>query len=208
MSIKVALQKLGFGPTLHMIDLLSGYPELSDTFREAYDGRPTDWKSVLQGWESGMDWPACSFYKQFMELWPEAPVILNVRDPEGWYKSTENTIYKAAMAAKKDPGVGGRPAGKMLRRIVWEGDLQGKFADKPAALEIFHQWNEDVKAYVPAERLLVFDVHDGWEPLCAFLGVPVPDEPFPHLNDTQSFLDMISRGAHTSGEQVAAINRT
>ncbi|HEV3309747.1 MAG TPA: sulfotransferase, partial [Chloroflexota bacterium] len=88
MSLKAALQQLGFGPCLHMIDLLSGHPELSDTFREAYDGKSTDWATTLEGWESCVDWPACSFYKDLMRVWPDAPVILNVRDPEGWYKST------------------------------------------------------------------------------------------------------------------------
>lgn len=206
MSLKVALQDLGFGPCLHMIDLLSGRPELSDIFREAYDGRPADWKAVLEGWESVVDWPGCSFYKQFMQLWPDAPVILNVRDPEGWYKSTYNTIYQAAIVMPQTPEMANRPANKMLRRIVWDGDLRGKFEDKDAALAIFEQWNQEVRDTVPAERLLEFDVKQGWEPLCEFLGVDVPEGPFPHLNDTQSFLDMIQRGAHTSGEKVAALN--
>jgi len=200
-SLKVALQRLGFGPCLHMIDLLSGNPELADTFREAYDGKPTDWETALEGWESCVDWPGCSFYQRFIELWPNAPVILNVRDPEGWYKSTYNTIYQAAMVIPQTPEQLARPAARMLRRIVWEGDLQGKFENKQAAIEIFEAWNEKAKATVPKERLLVFDVLDGWQPLCDFLGVDAPDEPFPHKNDTQSFLDMINRGAHESGEQ-------
>jgi hypothetical protein len=206
MSLKVALQRLDFGPCLHMIDLLSGNPELSDIFREAYDGKPTDWEAALQGWESAVDWPACSFYRQFMDRFPDAPVILNVRDGEGWYKSTYNTIYQAAMVLPQTLEMEARPASKMLRRVVWEGDLQGKFQDKGAALEIFERWNDEVRNSVPKDRLLEFNVIEGWEPLCAFLGVDVPDEPFPHLNDTQSFLEMIQRSAHTSGEKVAALN--
>jgi hypothetical protein len=204
-SLKVALQTLGFGPCLHMIDLLSGYPELSDAFRKAYDGAQPDWITLLDGWESCVDWPTCSFYKQLMEIWPDAPVILNVRDPDSWYKSTYNTIYQAAMVIPQTPEQLARPAARMLRRVVWEGDLQSKFEDKETAIEIFNAWNESVKAYVPADRLLVFDVTEGWEPLCAFLGLAVPDEPFPHKNDTQSFLDMINRGAHETGEQVAKL---
>jgi hypothetical protein len=208
MSLKVALQQVGFGPCLHMIDLLSGHPEMSDAFREAYDGNETDWKSLLEGWESCVDWPACSFYKQLMEVYPDAPVILNVRDAEGWYKSTYNTIYQAAMVIPQTEEQRNRPASKMLKRIVWEGDLQSKFEDKEAAIEIFNTWNEEVKQNVPADRLLVFNVTEGWEPLCKFLGVSVPDEPFPHKNDTQSFLDMINRGAHETGEQAATLNRS
>jgi len=206
MSLKVALQMIGFGPCLHMIDLLSGNPELSDIFREAYDGKQVDWKTTLEGWESCVDWPACSFYKQLMETWPDAPVILNVRDAEGWYKSTYNTIYQAAMVMPQTEEQRNRPASKMLRRVVWEGDLQSRFTDKQAAIDIFNAWNEEVKATVPKDKLLVFAVTDGWEPLCNFLGVDVPDEPFPHKNDTESFLAMVNRGAHETGEQVAALS--
>jgi Sulfotransferase domain len=207
MSLKVALQQLGFGPCLHMIDFLSGNPHLSDVFREAYDGKTTDWKAELAGWESAVDWPGCSFYKEFMKLFPDAPVVLNVRDPEGWYKSTYNTIYQAAMVMPQTPEMAARPANRMLRRVVWEGDLQSKFEDKPAALAIFESWNQGVRDTVPSDRLLEFNVIEGWKPLCDFLGQAVPDEPFPHLNDTQSFLDMVQKGAHMTGEKVAALNR-
>ena len=205
-SIKVALQQLGFGPCLHMIDMLSGNPEMSDAFREAYDGKPTDWEALVEGWESCMDWPTCSFYKQFIETFPDAKVILNVRDPEGWYKSCYNTIYQVAVVAPPPFEIASRPPNKMLKRVIWEGDLQGKFGDKATALEILEQWNQEVRDTVPAEKLLEFAVTDGWEPLCKFLEVDVPDEPFPHLNDTQSFLDMVQRGAHVTGEHAAALN--
>jgi hypothetical protein len=189
-----------------MVDLLSGHPHISDVFREAYEGKPTDWKTELAGWESTVDWPGCSLYKQLMEAFPDAPVILNVRDAEGWYKSTNDTIYMASQNLPNDPAMAARPVAKMLRTVVWDGDLKGNFADKAATLKVFEDWNQSVRDTVPASRLLEFNVKQGWEPLCKFLGVPVPEGDFPHTNDTQSFQDMIKRNAHASGEQVQQLN--
>jgi Sulfotransferase domain len=206
MSLKVALQQIGFGPCLHMIDLLAGMPELSDTFREAYEGKPTDWKTALKDFESTVDWPGCSFYKEYMEIFPDAPVILTVRDPESWYKSVNDTIYGAAMAISTMPDLAEKPVAKMLKAVVWEGDLQDRFADKDHTLSLFNEHNRKVQEYVPSDRLLVFEVKQGWAPLCNFLGVDVPSEPFPHVNDTNSFLENMRSGAITSGEEARKMN--
>lgn len=206
MSLKVALQQLGFDPCLHMIDLLAGMPELSDTFREAQEGKPTDWTTALEGFEATVDWPGCTFYKELMDAFPDAPVILTVRDPEAWYKSVNDTIYGAAKAIETMPDMADKPVAKMLKAIVWDGDLEDNFADKASTLAIFENHNREVIDYVPADRLLVFEVKQGWAPLCNFLGVDVPDSPFPHVNDTNSFLDNMRSGAITSGEEAAKMN--
>lgn len=206
MSLKVALQQLGFAPCLHMIDLLSGNPELSETFIEAYRGKSVDWRTVLEGWEATVDWPGCSFYRQLMETFPEAPVILSVRDPESWYQSVNDTIFMAAEVMKDQPEIRDLPASRMLRTIVWDGDFQGQFADKQRTLEVYENHNREVKEFVPPERLLVFEVKQGWGPLCRFLRVETPETPFPHVNDKESFLAMIQSGAHMSGEQTQKLN--
>ncbi len=206
MSLKVALQQLGFAPCLHMIDLLGGQPELSDTFREAYEGKSVDWKESLKEFRATVDWPGCSFYKDLMELYPDAPVILTVRDPEAWYKSTYDTIYQAALQIVEMPEFADRPVTKMLQTIVWNGDLEGRFDDKQRAISIFENHNQAVKDYVPADRLLVYEVKQGWEPLCRFLGVDVPSFPFPHVNDTKSFWENMEAGNITSGEEARKLN--
>lgn len=207
MSTKVALQQLGFGPCLHMIDLIAANQDLAQTFYDAYQGKPVDWTEALQGWESTVDWPGCTFYKQLMDTFPNAPVILNVRDPESWYKSMNDTIYDAAMKLEQMPEMRDRPATKMIKAVVWDGDMKGDFQNKKGSIEIFEQHNKEVKDYVPAGRLLVFDVKQGWEPLCSFLGVDVPDMPFPHANDTESFKQMMESGAATSGEHARELNQ-
>ncbi|HZT95279.1 MAG TPA: sulfotransferase [Chloroflexota bacterium] len=206
MSLKVALQQLGFAPCLHMIDLLAGMPELSDTFREAYEGKQVDWKTALKDFRATVDWPGCTFYKEFMELYPNAPVILSVRDPEAWYKSTNDTIFKAAEMLPNMPEIADKPVAKMLKAIVWDGDLQGRFADKDFAISVFEKHNREVQQYVPKERLLVYEVKQGWEPLCSFLGVSVPEEPFPHVNDTKTFWENMTSGSITSGDEARKLN--
>jgi Sulfotransferase domain len=206
MSLKVALQQIGFDPCLHMIDLLAGMPELSDTFREAQEGKTVDWAVALKGFESTVDWPGCTFYKQMMDAFPDAKVLLTVRDPEAWYKSVDDTIYGAAQAIQTMPEMADKPVAKMLKSVVWDGDLEGTFADKERTLSIFENHNREVQEYVPSDRLLVFEVKQGWAPLCNFLGVDIPSEPFPHVNDTQSFLENMRSGAITSGEEARKLN--
>lgn len=197
MSLKGALELIGYGPSFHMIDLLRT-PELLPPWAAAARGEPVDWRAALDGWGSTVDWPGCTFWEQHLQTWPEAKVLLNVRDAEGWYRSCLNSIWEA-----KEMGLRGELRGsdtenaprpevmQMINDLIWNGTFHGRFLEKEYAFEVFHQHIADVKAKVPADQLLVFEVKQGWEPLCEFLGVPVPDEPFPHLNDTASFRAML-----------------
>lgn len=148
-----------------------------------------------------MDWPGCSFYQELMQAYPDAKVLLSVRDPEKWYESVRSTIYPASRRAPGSlkammrflvmwvflPRI--RRARRMIDTIIWQGTFDGRFEDKAHALAVFNQHNEEVKQRVSPEKLLVYDVKEGWEPLCIFLGVEVPqDKPFSHLNDRDSFL--------------------
>ncbi|HEV3229749.1 MAG TPA: sulfotransferase [Solirubrobacteraceae bacterium] len=200
MSLKGALEDLGFGPCLHMIDCIRTPIETRvDLWQEAADGKPVDWHEVFAGWESTVDWPGCSFYEQLMDAFPAAPVLLTVRDPDAWYESAQRSIYAATLAGRKGElqgGTDGPPppeAMRMMGTLIWGdgGDFQGRFEDRDWAIEVFNRHNEKVRRTVPPERLLVHEISDGWEPLCEFLDVPVPDTPFPRLNDTDAFREMV-----------------
>jgi Sulfotransferase domain len=200
MSLKAALERLGFGPCFHMIDLIRD-PTPLPYWQAAANGEKVDWTEALDGWESTIDWPGCTFWEEMAEIWPDAPVLLSVRDPEAWYRSTYNSIHEAKEMALRgelqgnteeppDPAVM-----QMINGLIWKGTFKGRFTDKEFALEVFRRHNEDVKSKVPADRLLVYEIKQGWGPLCDFLGAEVPDEPMPHLNDTESFRNMFGMPA-------------
>jgi hypothetical protein len=195
MSLKAALEQLGFGPSFHMIDLVRD-PSPLPLWKAAAAGEPVDWTEALDGWESTVDWPGCSFWAQMAETWPDAPVVLSVRDPEAWYRSCLNSIHAAKEMALRGELEGGSEDGpdpevvQFINGLIWNGTFDGRFLERDYALEVFARHNEAVKAAVPADRLLVYEISQGWEPLCDFVGVPVPDTPLPHLNDTASFRDM------------------
>jgi hypothetical protein len=133
-----------------------------------------------------VDWPACSFYAPLMEVYPEARVLLTVRDPQMWYESVLNTIYPTSLEEAEGPEE--RAHLRMTDTLIWQGTFDGRFADRQHAIAVFERHNREVERRVPADRLLVYAVKRGWEPLCRFLDVPVPeDTPFPRLNDTAEF---------------------
>lgn len=189
-SLKVALEQLGFAPCYHMTELLK-HPEHAPTWEAATAGQPVDWAAFLGSYGASVDWPGCTFYKELMVAFPDAKVLLSVRDPDRWYDSCLSTIY--AIANTWPTTWFGRylpKFGSIMRvgtPLIWEQTFEGRFLDRAFAIGRFHAHTEDVVRHVPPERLLVFDVKEGWEPLCKFLGVPVPSTPFPHLNDTAEF---------------------
>jgi hypothetical protein len=196
LSLKVALEDLGFARCYHMTEVLA-HPEDARVWDAAARGEPVDWDSLFRGYQATVDWPGCSFSEELMRRYPEAKVILTVRDPEKWYDSARQTIYYVRRAIPTwarllFPRM--RRFTRMLDRIVWVGTFQGRFEDRPFAIEVFNRHNEQVRRTVPADRLLVYEVREGWGPLCAFLGVPVPDgKPFPHVNDAVEFRSRIEK---------------
>ncbi|MGH2714266.1 MAG: sulfotransferase family protein [Thermoleophilaceae bacterium] len=203
MSLKAALEQLGAGPCFHMIDIIRD-PSTLHYWQAAIDGERVDWKEALDGWEGSVDWPGCTFYKQHMETWPEAPVLLSVRDPEAWYKSTSNSIHAAkemAMRGELQPPEENPPSPEVMQMInglIWQGTFNGRFGDRDYALQVFNDHIEDVKRTVPADRLVIYEIGQGWGPLAEMLGVEAPDAPFPHLNDTESFRQMFGMPAVTA----------
>jgi hypothetical protein len=191
-----------------MVDFF-GMPDRAQLFLDASQGKPVSIEDLFEGYESSVDWPGNVFYKQALEVYPDLKVIHTARDPESWYTSVNNTIYPAAMELKNSPGFQTDPTLQMVDAIVWQGDFQGRFEDKELTLETYRRHDQEIIDSVPAERLLIFEIKQGWAPLCEFLGVPVPaDTPFPRANDTESFNQRIAAGTIQSGEEARILNAT
>jgi hypothetical protein len=185
MSLKVALEELGFGPCYHMIEVFE-HPGHVPLWEAATRGEPIDWQQIFGEYQAAVDWPTAAFYDRLMKVYPDAKVLLSIRDPQEWYESTKHTIYTTIDVLAPTPML------RMVTKLVWEQTFGGNFEDRRYAIEVFKRHNEEVKERVPPERLLVYEVKEGWKPLCAFLGVGKPKEkPFPRLNDTETFRQMI-----------------
>lgn len=179
-SLRLALNQLNLGPTQHMAYVHED-ENLVNKFNAIKKGASPDWDTLLVGYHSAVDFPWALYYKEIMEHYPEAKVVLTVRDPEKWHESVKETIYR--VSEQVPPG----PVRDMVYDLIWDGKFGGRFEDKEHAIAVFKKHIEEVKNIVPKERLLVFEVAQGWEPLCSFLGVPVPDAPFPRANDRETF---------------------
>lgn len=189
-SLKDALDRLGVTPCYHMRDVM----EKSEHIRLWHDAaihNQGDWATIFQGYLSTVDWPGTFFYKDLMKQYPDAKVILTVRNPESWYRSTYETIYQDQLHPEMYEEFGWPLAlDEMVKAIIWQGTFQGRFDDSSYAIDCFQRHNAEVQRTVPAEKLLVYDIKDGWDPLCRFLNVPIPVEAFPHSNKTQEYLEV------------------
>lgn len=193
LSLKTALDQLGFGPCYHMVEVLEN-PDHIERWQAAHTSGTVDWEQSFAGYRATVDWPGVSFWRQLVTTHPEARVILTVRDPQRWYDSVRNSIYRVVELAD-EPEFQAMKAEQphmarmqeMVGQLVWDGEFGGRFTDREHAINMFEEHNAAVHREVPADRLLVFEVSQGWEPLCDFLGVDVPDEPFPRVNDSQNF---------------------
>ncbi len=190
LSLKAALERLGFGPCHHMLGMLERPEEIS-RWRDAAKGAPVDWDEIYHGYRSSVDWPGARFWRELTGHFPEAKVILGVRDPESWYDSALRTIHRAAVDDSPVPSGPLTEMRAMSREVVWDGLFEGRFTDREFALRTFEEHIAAVRREIPAGRLLEFEAAQGWEPLCAFLGVPVPDEPFPRSNDQEQFAALL-----------------
>ena len=190
MSMKHALEELGMGPCYHMEEVMRT-PGHVAMWHDIGLGRPVDWQRLFEGYGSAVDYPASVVYRELMEAFPDAKVVHTVRDPQRWYESTLETIYQGRTLVprwmQRLVPFTGRFA-DMVDLMVWDRVFEGRFEDRAYALARFDEWTDEVIATVPPERLLVFDVRDGWEPLCAFLGVLQPAGEFPRVNDRESIL--------------------
>ncbi len=205
---KISLEMLGLGPCYHMVNII-GNLSLVPQWQAAFDGN-ADWDAIFAGSQSTVDWPGSFFWRELIEAYPDAKVLLSVRSPESWAKSMQNTIWgvfydDVLMRHLSDARASIDPGWRdymELMKDMWQksgllGEMTGVF--DPAILgRAFERYNDEVRATVPAGRLLEWKPADGWEPLCEFLEVPVPQAPLPHVNDTELFAQRIIDGAMAS----------
>ena len=181
MSLKLALERLLGAPCYHMAEVFA-HPEHVPLWHAAARGEAVDWHRLFRGYAAAVDWPVASFWPEVSEAFPDAVILHSVRDPESWWKSASGTIFPASRDASGE----------------WRAMIEAMFAsrftsaldDERACIEAFERHNADVRARAPKERLVEWRASDGWGPLCAALGVAVPDEPFPRTNTSEEFQAM------------------
>jgi sulfotransferase family protein len=183
-SLKLAIERLTGQPCYHMSEVF-GKPDHVDAWRAAIvDGTMPDWEQLLAGYGATVDWPACAFWQQLADAYPEAPVLLSERSSaDVWWTSMEQTIVTMLSQPVRDA--------QQAHTRTMSAPLMTSFCpewpDREAVIDAYERHNDHVRETVPAERLVEWRPGDGWAPLCAALGVAVPDEPFPHVNSTAEF---------------------
>ena len=193
-SLKLALEQLLGGKCHHMFEVEENRDQIP-IWTAAANGTMPDWNQFLTDYVALVDWPGASFWPELSRAFPDALVLLSVRDPEGWYKSASETIFK------DDPEEGSS------FDEMWSTIIRTRFCDdlgnKEKAIAAMHAHNEAVEAAMPEGRLLRWQAGDGWEPICKALGVPAPDTPFPHTNTKKQFL--AKNGVSERGRDGAAV---
>jgi hypothetical protein len=188
LSLKTALETLGFGPCHHMVELFA-HPEQWPYWERIGDGEDVEWEHIYGRYRSCTDAPSVYFWRQLVARYPDAKVVLTERDPERWYDSMAATIF----SPKHRETMGTTPVGALIGKLAqrsWPGrnsNLSHGPPPREVMVEMFKAHNAAVRAEIAPERLLIYQVAEGWEPLCDFLGVEVPEAAFPRLNSTEEF---------------------
>jgi hypothetical protein len=181
-SLKTALEKLLGGRCYHMLEVF-GRPDDVGVWHAAVKGEPVDWEALFADFSATVDWPSSAFWKPISQAFPDAVILLSSRDSEGWWKSADRTIFEGFRPEKAFEA---SPWSEMMLDLM-ETTFTSDLLDKDKAIAAYEAHNADVRATAPKERLVEWHPGDGWEPLCTALGVPIPDEPYPHTNSTQEF---------------------
>lgn len=185
-SMRLALDHLGFGPCHHMFEVVNNDWQLP-LWEAVVDGTSADWEAIFAGYRSAVDWPSASYWRELAAHYPDAKVLLTTREPESWWRSISKTILG------KGPERDWSDQPYKKRRIAMNNQLidqeffGGKTEDRDHVIGCFEAHNRAVEEAIPEGRRLTYRVGDGWQPLCAWLGVPVPDRPFPKSNSTAEF---------------------
>lgn len=188
-SLKAALERLGFGPVFHSTDLIVNSGQL-DIWERALQGETIDWRAFFEPYEVA-DWPVGLVYRDVIRAHPEAKVMVSVRDPEGWVESITSQFQQIRSLKLPVPRL--KRMKRILETYAVNGLFEGRMDDRAFMAEFFERHTEAVKAFVGSDNLLVYSVKEGWDPLCTFLGVEAPEEPFPRLNERGGFREMATR---------------
>jgi hypothetical protein len=184
-SLKVALEQLLGGSCHHMVEVFA-HPDEVPVWTDAIDGKPIDWDALMQPYVAQVDWPGASFWPELSKANPDALVILSTRDPDKWFTSCTNTIFGGIRAMVE----GGDQWMAAIVRLFQER-FSDRIEDRDTMVAAYERHNDAVRAGIPKERLLEWTGSDGWEPISDRLGLPVPSEPFPHVNTTADFREML-----------------
>ena len=187
-SLKIALEHLGFGPCHHMFEVRDN-PGLLPDWQAAARGEAVDWEKVFRGYRSQVDWPGARYWRELARRFPEAKVILTVRDPDAWFDSVQATIapFVAARGAHSTAYL--NAIAEMAYEMVVVQVFDDRMSDREHATRVFRDHVAEVQSEIPAHRLFTFEVSEGWRPLCGFLGVEAPDIPFPSTNSSKAFVE-------------------
>jgi len=192
-SLKLALEQLLGGRCYHMMEVF-GRPDDVRVWRQAADGTMPDWNEFFSDFEATVDWPAASFWQEISEANPDAIILLSTRSsPEAWWTSANETIFEITRREAPPEMAEWAAMWSAIARSRFSGDLD----DSAAAIAAYERHNAEVRANAPSDRLVEWQPGDGWEPICAALDLPVPAEPFPHVNSTTDFRAMANLDAPT-----------
>lgn len=186
LSLKAALEMIGFGPCYHMFEVFK-HPQHIELWQAKADGKDVAWARLLDDFNASVDWPGAYFWRELMSEYPDAKVLLTVRDSDRWYDSVRETIYQVIDKPPTTDDPVAIAQRDMVISLIMDKTFSGKLGDKAHAIACFEQHNQSVRDSVPAERLLEFEVSQGWQPLCKFLDVAIPEADFPKTNSTEEF---------------------
>jgi sulfotransferase family protein len=181
-SLKAALERLLGGPCHHMMEVFA-HPEQIPAWHAAARADMPDWHALLRDYRATVDWPSAAFWPEISAAFPDAVILLSVRDPASWWKSASSTIFTTIARAPE-------PWRAMVMEMM-RARFTPKLDDRDACLAAYDRWYADARARIPRDRLLEWRASDGWKPICERLGVAIPDEPFPHANKTEDFQAMV-----------------
>jgi hypothetical protein len=191
-SLKLALERLLGAPCYHMLEVFQ-HPDDIAVWQAAVDGNPPEWTSFLADYAAAVDWPVAAFWRELAGAFPDAVVLLSVRDADAWWTSASRTIFEVSRRERPSDPVA-------AAQLAMATDMLGtrftpRWWEESEAKAAYDRHNDDVRAQVSPGRLLEWHPGDGWEPICAALDVAVPDEPFPHVNTTDEFRAMLGLDA-------------
>ncbi len=185
-SLKIALEQLLNGPCYHMFELFQR-PQDVGVWHAATKGEKADLRALMTGWTATVDWPAAPLFDKLADEFPDAKVLLSVRDPVEWYRSANRTIFEVGRQRDGSPNPLGDLVDDQFRQ--W---LTSDVDDEDETIAGFIRYNERVRRIIPPERLIEWHTGDGWDPICAGLDIPVPERPFPHSNSTEDFQAVVA----------------